>query len=227
MNQIKGVYSFTQSQVTKLVAMQDELNTYIHPEWKTQGFNWDLAIIDECLEIHGHLGWKWWKKDYAVGLHDGNLAQVKLEVIDILHFVVSSWIQSGDTRYLLENFNAAYVKHSTGYTVNNFLEFAGKRRADMYGECWIYLAHSVGLTEQEILETYTQKYVLNKFRQDHGYKTGEYVKEWVSPDDAMPYEDNECLAAIVADIKDYDEDTTDEIELYSRLEAMYNSRLNK
>lgn len=229
-NQIKQ-YNFTQEQVTKLFTMQDQLNTYIHPEWKTQGFNWDLAIVDECMEIHGHLGWKWWKKDYKVGLTEANKKQVQLEVIDILHFVISSWVESGDERYLLENFNAPYPKVlGIEKTTNKFVEFVS--RPDLWMECWVRLAIEVDLTEQEILETYTQKYVLNKFRQDHGYKDGSYCKEWLLPisiHNGAPEtkEDNEVLSHVVNQRYLCGQDATDEQELYSELEFFYNSRLNQ
>src|SRR5690606_33861732 len=81
--------NFTLEEVQTLLAMQDELNTYVHPEWKKQNFDWSFAIIDEVREIREHLGWKWWKEGYQVGLTEANRKQVQLEVIDILHFVLS------------------------------------------------------------------------------------------------------------------------------------------
>jgi dUTPase. len=230
-------FAFTEAQVSKLMTMQDELNTYIHPEWKSQRFDWNLAIIDECMEIHGHLGWKWWKKDYKVGMTASNAAQIKLEVIDILHFILSSWIETGNGHYLLENFNSPCSSAlPLEFTVSKMLDFAGQGRAVMFMECWTRLAIGTGLTEVEILETYTQKYVLNKFRQDHGYKDGSYVKEWqrckpglYDTEDGIKcfLEDNEVLAETVARFKLSGLDSTDETALYNSLELSYNSRLNK
>lgn len=233
-------YNFTQEQVTKLFQMQDQLNTYIHPEWKTQEFNWDLAILDECMEIHGHLGWKWWKKDYKVGLTEANKKQVQLEVIDILHFVISknmeeSW-SAGYTLSAINNFI------NTGDSLEQWLKYVTVQAADENIDIsdWPQLAALVGLTEQEILETYTQKYVLNKFRQDHGYKDGSYVKEWeiitgigeIIDGIGQGYittlfEDNEVLSIIVNEIKLKGEDGTDEQSLYTDLKACYYGRLNK
>lgn len=235
-NQIKQ-YNFTQEQITKLFTMQDQLNTYIHPEWKTQGFNWDLAIVDECMEIHGHLGWKWWKKDYKVGLTEANKKQVQLEVIDILHFVISSMSEKG-FRYifLLEINEPHFAAFNLAESLKALLKIAGNYISSASEYAWIFrnLAHSVELTEQEILETYTQKYVLNKFRQDHGYKDGSYVKEWdiavENPQgvfEGWTYEDNEVLTRLVTGLQMESKDTTDEIELYNRLELAYNSRLNQ
>ncbi|MNT37792.1 hypothetical protein D3C72_1739480 [compost metagenome] len=101
-------------------------------------------------------------------------------------------------------------------------------------EAWADLARCVGLTEQEVMETYTQKYVLNKFRQDHGYKDGSYVKEWdlghvpgLTVNRLQKVEDNEVLAHIVRTWPDFNAGTLDEQSLYTVLESSYNGRLNQ
>lgn len=228
-------FDFTPTDIAKLCAMQDTLNQMVHPEWTTQKFDWMFAIIDECREIKEHLGWKWWKGTYKVGLTEANKKQVQLEVIDILHFLLSSWIELGDEHYLLENFNTPYGPVELDYAVESTIRFAATGRDDWMGERWVKLAHGVGLTKQEIMETYVQKYVLNKFRQDHGYKDGSYVKEWeyeewneaLECDTTYVMEDNEVLARTVLMIEGEGQDTTDETELYSRLKEMYTNRLNQ
>jgi len=224
MNQIKQ-FNFTEAQVSKLMAMQDELNTYIHPAWKSQGFDWNLAIIDECMEIHGHLGWKWWKKDYKVGLTESNKKQAQLEVIDILHFVLSQTVEWNLTGNLINgevDLGLATFEDTVDWMLQAACDPNGT--ADLHQ--WAVLAQAADLTEQEILETYTQKYVLNKFRQDHGYKDGSYVKEWQIGADII-LEDNEVLSRIVAGIKAVGQDTTNEELLYNSLRVSYNSRLNQ
>lgn len=230
MSEIKQ-YNFTVAQIQKLMDMQDTLNTYIHPEWKTQGFNWNLAIIDECMEIHGHLGWKWWKKDYNVGLTEANKKQVQLEVIDILHFIFSLDVQAAvGASYIAGKINS--VSDRTRYKDVEWITSRMLHKAtedDVSISDWAYLAHATDLTEQQILETYTQKYVLNKFRQDHGYKDGSYVKEWLLPgaEISVKLEDNEVLALLVKEAADSNFDTTNETALYNALELSYNDRLNK
>lgn len=230
-------FPFTEAQVSKLMAMQDELNTYIHPEWKTQGFDWDLAANDEYQEILSHLGWKWWKKDYKIGITDGNKAQIKLELIDNLHFIISSMIEynySADV--IAEYFNTGFMQLDS-HTLD-FEHLIKSAQADVLYHCiggksLVDLAkamHVLDMTEVEILETYTQKYVLNKFRQDHGYKDGSYVKVWQIDHNTkglQTLEDNEVLANIVEWLKDHNEDTTDETALYNQLRTAYNSRLNQ
>lgn len=226
-------YNFTEAEVSKLFTMQDQINTYIHPEWKNQGFDWGQAIVDECMEIHGHLGWKWWKKDYQVGLHEGNRKQVQLEVIDILHFIVSDWYVKGWEQHAKENLNDTCQVDPIDYCLRRMQRDIGNEVTSTAFNIWTNLAHGTGLTKQQILETYTQKFVLNKFRQDHGYKTGEYCKEWqmqrpgLYDDHPTRGEDNYWLEQIVNRLKQANHSTTDEILLYSELERLYNSRLNK
>lgn len=230
-----GQIHFTEEQVEKLLAMQDQLNSYIHPEWKKQNFDWNFAIIDECREIKEHLGWKWWKENYQCGLTDANRKQVQLEVIDILHFVLSIAV---DTQVSVKracrwlNFGAEDIPDTLDTIVDTLLSHSIYGRAEIF-DAWTALAILSGLTTEQVIETYTQKFVLNKFRQDHGYKDGSYCKEWKFEhyigDDLLPYfqEDNEVLAEIVAFMQDAGKDTTDEQALYKELELLYNSRLNK
>lgn len=228
-NQIKQ-YNFTQEQISKLFQMQDQLNTYVHPQWRDQDFDWYEAIVDECCELKGHLGWKWWKQNYKCGLTEANKKQVQLEVIDLLHFLISGLLDgkletAGSVTGI---FNGSQLP--SGITLENAVDKMRFYACDgYYGAVqWTWIALLTGLTEQEILETYTQKYVLNKFRQDHGYKDGSYCKEWelnVSPGEFL--EDNEVLSFVVFKLKNTGQDTTDETELYNRLEAMYTSRLNQ
>lgn len=229
-------FNFTLEQIAGLVTKQDELNTYIHPEWKTQDFDWNTAIIDECQEIAGHLGWKWWKKGYKEGLTEANKKQVQLEVIDILHFVLSLDVQEGANIINMADWINSPVPEGRNPEVTNDWLRCDAANGVVTLRIWAELAHSVGLTEQEILETYIQKYVLNKFRQDHGYKDGSYVKVWKVNEPGLHdsedgvkcfWEDNEVLAAEVAHMVIEGQDTTDELALYERLELRYNSRLNK
>lgn len=228
-------FAFTETQIAKLMQMQDELNTYIHPEWKSQGFDWNTAIIDECQEILEHLGWKWWKTGYCTGLTEGNKAQVQLEVIDILHFLISLDAQGGvEPVDLLVFVNRPLDSNNIWGTVDWVRNAAATNELTI--DTWAALAHSVDLTTEQVIETYTQKYVLNKFRQDHGYKSGSYVKEWKravtninKPLGIAPVlqEDNEVLQEIVAYLKEIGGDTTDETRLYTELKLAYNNRLNK
>ncbi|MNZ89999.1 dUTPase [compost metagenome] len=182
------------------------------------------------MEIHGHLGWKWWKEGYLKGITEDNIQQIKLEVIDILHFVMSTTLE-----YAINVTHATRWLNSSMYAegIGSFLHslYSDATIGGAYWlEAWADLARCVGLTEQEVMETYTQKYVLNKFRQDHGYKDGSYQKSWADAAGAItrvPREDNWWLEFIVHSLKIEGQDISDEQALYEGLERVYNSRLNQ
>ena len=69
--------------ILTMLNLQDSMNTRVHPEWRTQGYEWYRAIWVECAELMDHYGWKWWKKQQP------DWEQVKLELIDIWHFGLS------------------------------------------------------------------------------------------------------------------------------------------
>lgn len=87
----KVVNGFSSRQWLTMLQMQDELNSRINPNWKEQPWDYGVALADECMEFLGHLGWKWWKDsaDFQKGITKENLRQLQLEVVDMIHFVLS------------------------------------------------------------------------------------------------------------------------------------------
>ena len=82
-NQGQARYAMLQT----MAQMQDEHNTLVHAQWRTQDYAYYRAIWVECAEMLDHFGWKWWKKQ------DGDLDQVKLELVDIWHFALSELLR--------------------------------------------------------------------------------------------------------------------------------------
>jgi len=74
-----------------MLEMQNAMNTKVHEQWFSQGFEWYRAIWVECAEMLDHYGWKWWKKQEA------DIMQVKLEVVDIVHFALSIRLEQNDS----------------------------------------------------------------------------------------------------------------------------------
>ena len=79
---------------------QIELNTRIYPslyeyikkdpELRRKWFlNYELALKQESAEAIDSLNWKWWKKD------DDDWDNVKVELVDMLHFWVSMCTMAG------------------------------------------------------------------------------------------------------------------------------------
>ena len=195
--------ALTIEQLETLASMQDHLNqltcqaNFGHPDWRLMNFNWGLAIIDEVMEIHGHLGWKWWKGSdkYQVGLTEENKKQVQLEVIDILHFGLSSWLESGRIVPTISNYDFELqdtlweLRYNSCSTVFDW-------------SAWTCLCKAVDLNAEDIMKIYTGKYALNIFRQDHGYGDGSYEKMWfVSIVHCAPMEDNWFLEQALNDLE--------------------------
>lgn len=49
-----------------MLEMQNAMNTKVHEQWFSQGFEWYRAIWVECAEMLDHYGWKWWKNKHQI-----------------------------------------------------------------------------------------------------------------------------------------------------------------
>jgi molybdopterin/thiamine biosynthesis adenylyltransferase/dimeric dUTPase (all-alpha-NTP-PPase superfamily) len=195
-----------------MLELQDSMNRKVHPEWRTQGYDWYRAIWVECAELMNHYGWKWWKKQQP------DMEQVRLELIDIWHFGLSYLLnttslsvqelasaieaelelneQEGDFRLALESFTQWTLVHRA-FSVSEFAALMSAARLEF----------------PELYVGYISKNVLNFFRQDHGYKQGTYIKQWNGR------EDNEHLVEICASLDATSASFKD--ELYAGLKARY------
>lgn len=73
---------------TEICSMQNDLNIYLDPKWKSADYDFRLAASQEMSELIDHLPWKWWKASKAI-----DMAQVKLEVVDITHFIIADLLK--------------------------------------------------------------------------------------------------------------------------------------
>ena len=73
-------------QLLVMLEMQDAMNSRVNPDWRSAGNAWYRAIWTECAEMLDHYGWKWWKHQPA------DLEQVRLELVDIMHFAMSDYL---------------------------------------------------------------------------------------------------------------------------------------
>lgn len=176
--------------------LQTTLNKNVHPEWVDQPFIWTRAIMVEAVELLEHVGWKWWKRQ------DQDLPQAQLELVDIWHFILSNELRAckGDEHEAVGNLSHA-ITQANEHTSYEPLAYgiADVKALDMRGRIHVLIAmaagghvsmtafvglmEDVGLTWAELDIQYRAKNVLNLFRQDHGYKTGEYIKVWKGEED--------------------------------------------
>ena len=187
------------------------MNTRVHPQWRDQGFPWYRAIWTECAELMDHYGWKWWKKQAP------DMAQVKLELVDIWHFGLSILLLSGDPEDALADTVAhrlqasaqdgEFREHLEAFTLQTL------KTQSFDPGLFAELLAAAQMTFEELYTAYVGKNVLNFFRQDHGYQDGSYRKIWGGR------EDNEHLVEAVAELDTDSPDFKD--ALYGALERRY------
>ena len=206
--------------VQTMAKMQNAHNVQVHAEWRTQDYEYYRAIWVECAELLDHFGWKWWKKQIP------DLDQVKLEIVDIWHFGLSDLIRAdkldesvGAAMFAVEKKTARATADLNSSDVAQFraaveaLAESSLSQRLFQLEPFQRLLEALPMSLTELFRLYIGKNVLNNFRQDHGYKTGEYQKLWSGR------EDNEHLIEILQDI----ECAADEVPqaLYTELNARY------
>lgn len=178
-----------QQQILTMLTMQDDMNTKVHPNWREQGFEWHRAIWVELAEMLDHYGWKWWKHQQP------DIEQVHLELIDIFHFGLSARLVTGQSvEGIATEIEAELANPNPASTFAETIEQMVATTLATKGFDVASFAALMAQTElsfDELFRHYVGKNVLNFFRQDHGYKTGEYIKVWNGK------EDNEVLMDVL------------------------------
>ena len=199
-----------QAMLDTMARMQEAHNRQVHPDWRTKRYEYYRAVWVECAELLDHFGWKWWKKQGP------DLAQVKLELVDIWHFGLSELLRADELDAEVaevldvppsEGAGAEGLRQAVEALASACLQskgFSVERFADVMA--------ALPMSFDELFRLYVGKNVLNGFRQDHGYKDGTYRKAWAGR------EDNEHLMELLDGI---DEPATAAQDLYARLEARY------
>jgi dimeric dUTPase (all-alpha-NTP-PPase superfamily) len=199
-------------QLMIMLDLQDSMNTKVHPEWRSQQFEFYRAIWIECAELLEHYGWKWWKKQTP------DTDQVALELIDIWHFGLSILLQNSDDLDAL----ASDIDQQLDVTTDepdfrlDLEAFASATLADRQFHIGKFgrLMAGVDMSFEDLYRGYVGKNVLNFFRQDHGYKDGSYRKHWQDG-----REDNEHLVEVVRELDAGSPSFKD--DLYQALSARY------
>jgi dimeric dUTPase (all-alpha-NTP-PPase superfamily) len=170
-----------------MLDLQVGMNRKIDPQWHVAGFAFLRAVFVESAEALEHYGWKWWKKQTS------DMGQLRIELIDIWHFVMSHYLVLAASDQ-----EAAAQAIACDWVAPPEFEFDSRiyqpERMEMREQLELLAALSAvrrvhlplvvalfkgcGLDAQGLYTAYVSKNVLNHFRQDHGYKTGEYVKVW-------------------------------------------------
>lgn len=203
-----------QQQILTMLAMQDSMNSKVHPQWIEQNYEWYRAVWIECGELMDHQGYKWWKKQTP------DIEQVKLEIIDIWHFGMSALFAKDKNQQAI----AGHILHewqdikSAGLDVHQATEALASwclaNKGFSASHFW-QLMDAAGLDFDQLFIAYVGKNVLNFFRQDNGYKQGTYIKEWDGR------EDNEHLVELSASLDSSSDGFRD--ALYKALQQRYDT----
>jgi len=213
MNQIKQMFELQKD-------LNDETNGTIWTEGATKEgriISWHRCIYMEAAEAIDSFNWKHWKN--IEGEHDWDNARV--ELVDIWHFIMSEGIHIGDTGYaeaflevepdkepdgeklveIFEKIVAASSQSCVDHTENKF---------HLVVNLFFEALKTIGMDVPELYKRYMVKNQLNRFRQDHGYKDGTYIKMWDAAEDNV----------IAFHIMEEHPDLTPE-QLYNKLEKEY------
>ena len=201
---VEGDAQLTNPVLQQLSKLQDGLNKFIDADWtsKRSPDDWGLAITMEASELMDSYPWKWWKNVNATP----DFKNVKIELVDILHFSLSGTMQmnhaqSGDnnganttTAEPLPAHLAAEIVTPLDVTANAIKTFRNIINLTSVHRFDIITAQVVAAAEDldfNLAAYYVAKHTLNFIRQLGGYKSGSYVKVNAG------VEDNELLHACI------------------------------
>jgi len=218
--------------------LQAGFNDRVAPGWKEDPnqnkYSYWMATLDEVVEVMNSKHWKWWKNSGNFGEVDWE--NVRVELIDIFHFMVSMALQTNMSEMIFTNLIA-----------NDKLLNEGKlqiRGPEFFKDIWEHLLMAVYLRSLPLLivrwaefwfkaggdmdslfKEYRIKAALNIIRQEYGYGTkNNYRKIWPSYlDKTQRVEDNVVAKQLTEDITKVDENTTQIIT--ERLRRYYLERV--
>ena len=216
----------TPMQLASMLDMQDSMNTKVNPNWIAANNNWHRAICVEAVEAIEHHGWKWWKKQEC------DIAQLRMELVDIWHFMLSAAIQQhggaaqaqmemlaelnlGSQPLRFDNRDYILAPVNLLEKLDLLVGLAAAQRTSL--ALFESILADCDMDWMDLYKQYVGKNVLNFFRQDHGYKAGSYIKMWHGR------EDNEHLLEVLERVDTGAEDVR--AVLYQSLKTRYESVL--
>ncbi len=163
--------------------------------------NWKRCIYMEAAELIDSFNWKHWK-DINI---DPNWDNITIELVDIWHFVMSLGLEQYKNKNLgdideIVNYvvDAKYFDEFCGDAVTPIDDDAliivstieqlikntlGRDGFERILEDFMIISLQCGLNMETLYRFYLGKNILNKFRQDNGYKEGTYKKVWNGVED--------------------------------------------
>lgn len=176
--------TLTQKQIQTLLTLQNDINTVINTDWVNVDYPYSRAIFMEIAEAIDHHGWKWWT------VQEHSLDQVRIELIDALHFSLSAEIslQKGDLSECAHRLACTLKQQriSTQTSLLDLLELICVK-ALTHQSVFAILCEALHLcdlnTGEHIVELYIKKNTLALYRLRNGYREGTYNKIWGTQED--------------------------------------------
>ena len=192
--------------------------------------DWLFCANMELMEYIDSFNWKHWK-DLSLS---ADIENAKMELVDIWHFLMSECIKrDSDIGLLVDNFldlmdeDVLFIEiipievaKSMSYELNVLMH--DKDNTDLGSldnvlRDFLRLIYITGdFNLEELYKLFMIKVELNKYRQDNGYKDGQYIKNWVI--NGKTYEDNEYVTKHL-DISNFG-------SIYDQIDEMYNRKEN-
>ncbi|MEK6210549.1 MAG: dUTP diphosphatase [Pseudomonadota bacterium] len=208
--------------IQAMLELQAGMNSKINTNWLNANYPFLRAALVESVEALEHYGWKWWKSQKP------DISQVRIELIDIWHFVLSHYLVTE-----CGNISKAAIKIENDWDSRPDIYFDGRQHISSeldFREKLELMAASFAvrkpalplllalfdaceISTEDLYIQYVCKNVLNHFRQDHGYRTGEYRKTWDGR------EDNEHMQELIEDLDSASGSLAQ--DLYAALEKRY------
>jgi dimeric dUTPase (all-alpha-NTP-PPase superfamily) len=218
-----------------MLQLQNQLNNATNGENWVKGItknqktiNWRRCIYMESAEMIDCFAWKHWKNIEA----DPDWDNLKIEVVDVWHFVMSLAIQYYHQEFKggieeialhmaqLEKFALIDTEELHYATPNAVMQKVEDIMRDVLSlekldlnaliEHFFELTSMSELNLSSLYTLYIGKNILNQFRQDNGYKEGNYIKTWNGQ------EDNVWMQKILEEEPDIKPDI-----LYKKLAKLY------
>ena len=212
------------NQIEQMFLLQKQLNDETNGEVWIKGYtkenreiSWYRGIYMEVAEAIDSFNWKHWKN-----INDEpDWDNIRVELVDIWHFVMSESIRIEDQSYankyldmkakddydidalisLLEMMLKLSITSSIDKEVNKIREIT---------DIFFTIISHLGIDVEDLYKRYVIKNQLNTFRQKNGYKDGSYIKNWDGVEDNV----------IAFDIMNNNPKITP-TELYTELDSVY------
>ena len=196
------------NRIVQMLQLQQSLNDATNGENWEEGvtkngkqIDWRRCIYLEAAELIESYPWKHWKNIDATPDYDN----IKIEIVDIWHFIMSEALRLYKVDSLgkiedialvvanMDEFETFKEENNENQQLGSYEQIIEVEKMIKILFCnnninellvsFLTMSSKLNLKLPELYKLYIGKNILNKFRQDHGYKEGSYIKVWNKEED--------------------------------------------